>query len=165
MVKSLRIAIFWVQLVYAPRPKRKTIFLQKYQKQIISFQKLFFVKISYVLAELMFFYFVRCFLAKRGHFQKCCKIIAKCPAKCKQNFSKMFTIRTMLWIFIAVKNNYLNRSAVIRLSTSQNEPKRADKRTNANHNQQQRFATVFFLLCPQPGRPYYLALFTRAFRR
>ena len=33
-----------------------------------------------------------------------------------------FTIRAMVWIFIAVKNRYLNLSAVLKFATTQNEP-------------------------------------------
>ena len=38
-----------------------------------------------------------------------------------------FTVRTMVRIFIAVKNRYLNLSAVLKLLTTQNKPKGAEK--------------------------------------
>ena len=34
-----------------------------------------------------------------------------------------FTIRTIVWIFIAVKNRYLNLSAALKFATTENEPK------------------------------------------
>ena len=34
-------------------------------------------------------------------------------------------MRLMVWIFIALKNRYLNLSAVLKFATTQNEPKRA----------------------------------------
>ena len=37
-----------------------------------------------------------------------------------------FTIRTMIWIFIAVKNRYLNLLGVLKFAKTQNEPKRAE---------------------------------------
>ena len=37
-----------------------------------------------------------------------------------------FTVSTIVWIFIAVKNRYLNLSAVLTLLTTQNETKRAE---------------------------------------
>ena len=37
-----------------------------------------------------------------------------------------FTIRAMVWIFITVKNRYLNLSTVLKFSSTQNEPKRAE---------------------------------------
>ena len=39
-----------------------------------------------------------------------------------------FTIRTMVWIFIAVEKRFLNLSAVLKVATTQNEPKRAEKK-------------------------------------
>ena len=36
-----------------------------------------------------------------------------------------FTIPTIVWVFIAVKNRYLNLSAVIKFAKTQNEPKQA----------------------------------------
>ena len=64
-----------------------------------------------------------------------------------------FIIRAMVLIFMAIKNRYLNLSAVLKLATTQlkmnqNEP----KRSNATHNQQHRLTTNFSLPCPQPGR-------------
>ena len=47
----------------------------------------------------------------------------------------VFTVCTMVWIFIAVKNKYLNLSTVLRLLTIQNEPKRdKTKSTSSNSN-------------------------------
>ena len=37
-----------------------------------------------------------------------------------------FTIGAMVWIFIALKNRYLNFSALVKFATTQNEPKRAE---------------------------------------
>ena len=36
-----------------------------------------------------------------------------------------FTIRAMVWIFVAVKNRYLNLLAVLKFAKTKNEPKRA----------------------------------------
>ena len=41
-------------------------------------------------------------------------------------FFCFFTIRTMVWIFIVVKNRYLNLSAVLKFEKTDNEPKRAE---------------------------------------
>ena len=38
-----------------------------------------------------------------------------------------FTIGTMVWIFIAVKNRYLIFLAVLKFTTTQNEPKIAER--------------------------------------
>ena len=37
-----------------------------------------------------------------------------------------FTICAMVWIFIVLKNRYLNLSAVLKFAKTQNEPKRAE---------------------------------------
>ena len=37
-----------------------------------------------------------------------------------------FSIRVMVWIFIAVKSGYLNLSAVLKSSKTHNEPKQAE---------------------------------------
>ena len=52
----------------------------------------------------------------------------------------------MVLIFMAIKNRYLNLSAVLKLATTQlkmnqNEP----KRSNATHNQQKAIHDQFFL--------------------
>ena len=39
-----------------------------------------------------------------------------------------FTISAMIWIFIAVKNRYLNFSAVLKFATTQDEPKQAKRK-------------------------------------
>ena len=44
----------------------------------------------------------------------------------KKLFS-FFTVRTMVWNFIAVKNKYLNLSAVLKPLTTQNEPEGAEE--------------------------------------
>ena len=41
-------------------------------------------------------------------------------------FFCFFTIRTMVWIFIVVKNRYLNLSAVLKFEKTDNEPKGAE---------------------------------------
>ena len=38
-----------------------------------------------------------------------------------------FTVRTMVWIFIVVQNRYLNLSTVLKLLTTQNKTKGAEK--------------------------------------
>ena len=37
-----------------------------------------------------------------------------------------FTMCAMVWIFIAVKNRYLNLSAVLKFAKTQNKPKQAE---------------------------------------
>ena len=44
----------------------------------------------------------------------------------KINLIYFLTARTMVWIFIALKNRYLNISAVLKLLTTQNELKRPE---------------------------------------
>ena len=67
---------FWAQLAhqrvqYGLCPKQKNKFFAKITKADHRLSKTFyFIKISCVLAELwMFLYFLRSFLAKKGHFQ------------------------------------------------------------------------------------------------
>ena len=43
----------------------------------------------------------------------------------------LFIIRTMVWIFTVVKNRHLNLSAVLKLATTQNEPKTTTSRNEA----------------------------------
>ena len=62
-----------------------------------------------------------------------------------------FTIRPIVWLFIAVKSRCISLLAVLKFATTQNELKR-DERSNATHNQQQRFTTNFSLPFPQSGK-------------
>ena len=77
LLKPLKIAIFGPNLCkkrgqYGPHPKQTKSFFAEMTKADHKLSKTFyFIKISYVLAELwMFFYFmVMFFFAKKGHFQ------------------------------------------------------------------------------------------------
>ena len=44
-------------------------------------------------------------------------------SKLKIKLFCFLTVCTIVWIFIAVKNSYLNLSAVLKLLTTENEPK------------------------------------------
>ena len=78
------------------------------------------------------------------------------PSELKIKLFRFFTIRTMVWIFIAGKNRYLNLSAVLQFATTRNHNLTTNesepKQNNATHSPLQRFTTNFSLPCPQSGR-------------
>ena len=57
-----------------------------------------------------------------------------------------FTICPMIYIFIAVKNGYLNLSAVLKFAKTQNELNEAMQPTTSYNDLRPVFP------CPQPGR-------------
>ena len=82
----------------------------------------------------------------------------------------LFTIGTMVQIFIAVKNRYLNLLAVLKFATTQNEPKQAETKQCIP----QPATTIddqFFLTMSTIRQVFAIlflaeeALFTSAFRR